>query len=60
MLLVRTGGIFGVLIALIVAAIFMFVVRPAIDDTTNRAFDTANRAIGSAAQQGRTTQTGTD
>ena len=45
MLLVRTGGIFGVLITLIVAGIFMFVVRPAINDTTDRAFDTADRAL---------------
>jgi hypothetical protein len=29
----------------------MFVVRPAINDTTDRAFDSANRAIDSAAQQ---------
>jgi hypothetical protein len=51
MLLVRTGGIFGVFVALIVAAIFMFVVRPAINDTTDRAFDATNRALDSAAQQ---------
>ena len=36
MLLVRTGGIFSVIVALIVAGIFMFVVRPAINDTTER------------------------
>ena len=49
MLLVRTGGIFGVFVALIVAGIFLFVVRPAINDTTNRAFDTADRALDEAA-----------
>jgi hypothetical protein len=36
--LVRTG------VALVVAGIFMFAVRPAINDTTDRAVDTANRA----------------
>lgn len=51
MLLVRTGGIFGVIISLVVAGIFLFVVRPAINDTTDRAFDTANRAIDTATQQ---------
>jgi hypothetical protein len=51
MLLVRTGGIFGVIVALIVAGIFMFVVRPAINDTTERAFDTADRALDQAQQQ---------
>jgi hypothetical protein len=51
MLLVRTGGIFSVFVALIVAGIFLFVVRPAINDTTNRAFDTANRALDQAQQQ---------
>ena len=45
MLLVRTGGIFGVFVSLIVAAIFFFVVRPAINDTTDRAFDTADRIL---------------
>jgi len=45
MLLVRTGGIFGVIVSLIVAGIFLFVVRPAINDTTDRAFDTADRII---------------
>ncbi len=44
MLLVRTGGRFGVLVALIVAGVFMFVVRPAINDTTERAFDAAGRS----------------
>ncbi len=39
MLLVRSGGI------------FMFVVRPAINDTTDRAFDTAGRALDQAQQQ---------
>jgi len=51
MLLVRSGGIFGVFIALIVAGIFLFVVRPAINDTTNRAFETADRALDQAARQ---------
>jgi hypothetical protein len=51
MLLVRTGGIFGVIVALIVAGIFLFVVRPAINDTTERAFDTADRALDQAQQQ---------
>ena len=51
MLLVRTGGIFGVFVALIVAGIFMFVVRPAINDTTDRAFDTADRALDQAQRQ---------
>jgi hypothetical protein len=51
MLLVRTGGVFGVIVALIVAGIFLFVVRPAINDTTERAFDTANRALDQAHRQ---------
>lgn len=51
MLLVRTGGIFGVLATLIVAGVVLFVVRPAINDTTDRAFDTANRALDHAQQQ---------
>jgi hypothetical protein len=51
MVLVRTGGIFGLLIALLVAALFMFVVRPAINDTTDRAFQTADRAIDQANKQ---------
>jgi hypothetical protein len=51
MLLVRTGGIFGVIVSLIVAGIFFFVVRPAINDTTDRAFDTADRIIDSTNQQ---------
>ena len=51
MLLVRTGGIFGVIVSLIVAGIFVFVVRPAINDTTDRAFDTADRIIDSTNQQ---------
>ena len=46
MLLVRTGGILGLGIALMVAALFVFVVRPAINDTTDRAFDSADRALG--------------
>jgi hypothetical protein len=53
MLLVRTGGIFGVIVSLIVAAIFFFVVRPAINDTTDRAFDHADRAMQRAEQQSR-------
>ena len=56
MLLVRTGGIFGVFVALIVAGIFMFVVRPAINDTTDRAFDTADRIIENSNQQLADTQ----
>jgi hypothetical protein len=40
-----------VLVALIVAGIFMFVVRPAINDTTQRAFDTADRALDQAQRQ---------
>ena len=51
MLLVRTGGIFGVIVSLIVAGIFLFVVRPAINDTTDRAFDTADRIIDNTNQQ---------
>jgi hypothetical protein len=51
MILVRTGGVFGLLIALLVAALFFFVVRPAIDDTTERAFQTADRALDQAATQ---------
>jgi len=51
MLLVRTGGIFGVIVSLIVAAIFLFVVRPAINDTTDRAFDTADRIIEDTNKQ---------
>ena len=57
MLLVRSGGIFGVFIALIVAGIFLFVVRPAINDTTNRAFETADRALDQAARQTDDVQT---
>jgi hypothetical protein len=51
MILVRTGGIFGLIIAAMVAALFLFVVRPAIDDTTDRAFDTADRALEDARSQ---------
>jgi hypothetical protein len=51
MILVRTGGIFGVLIAAMVAALFLFVVRPAIDDTTERAFDTADRVLDETSRQ---------
>ena len=43
-------GIFGVMIAAMVAALFLFVVRPAIDDTTDRALDAADRAIDDAAR----------
>ncbi len=46
MILVRTGGILGPVIALIAAALFLFVVRPAIDGPTDRAFDSADRALG--------------
>jgi hypothetical protein len=56
MLLVRTGGIFGVIVSLIVAGIFLFVVRPAINDTTDRAFDTADRIIDNTNQQIEQTQ----
>ncbi len=56
MLLVRTGGIFGVIVSLIVAGIFLFVVRPAINDTTDRAFDTADRIIDNTNQQIEDTQ----
>ena len=51
MILVRTGGIFGLIIAAMVAALFLFVVRPAINDTTDRAFDTADRALDEASRQ---------
>ena len=51
MILVRSGGVFGLFVALIVAGIFMFVVRPAINDTTDRAFETANRALDQSARQ---------
>jgi hypothetical protein len=51
MLLVRTGGVFGVIVSLIVAGIFLFVVRPAINDTTDRAFDTADRIIEDTNRQ---------
>ena len=51
MILVRTGGIFGLIIAAMVAALFLFVVRPAINDTTDRAFDTADRALDDARRQ---------
>ena len=51
MILVRTGGIFGLIIAAMVASLFLFVVRPAINDTTDRAFDTADRALGEASRQ---------
>ena len=56
MLLVRTGGIFGVFVSLIVAAIFFFVVRPAINDTTDRAFDRADRAMQQSQDMSRDIQ----
>src|SRR5688572_19473658 len=51
MILVRTGSLFGLVIAALVAALFFFVVRPAINDTTDRAFDTADRALDEASRQ---------
>ena len=51
MILVRTGGLFGLVIAALVAALFLFVVRPAINDTTDRAFESANRALDDATRQ---------
>jgi hypothetical protein len=51
MILVRTGGVLGVVIALLVAALFLFVVRPAINDTTQRAFDTADRMLDETSRQ---------
>jgi hypothetical protein len=56
MLLVRTGGIFGVIVSLIVAGIFFYVVRPAINDTTDRAFDTADRILDKTNRQLADTQ----
>ena len=56
MLLVRTGGIFGIFVSLIVAAIFFFVVRPAINDTTDRAFDRADRAMQQSQEMSRDIQ----
>jgi len=46
MLLVRTGGALRVAVALIVAGVFLFVVRPAINDTADRAFDQAREQTG--------------
>ena len=51
MILVRSGGIAGVFVALIVAGIFLFVVRPAINDTTDRAFEAADRALDQTARR---------
>jgi hypothetical protein len=51
MILVRTGGIFGLLIAATVAALFLFVVRPAINDTTQPAFDSADRVLDETSRQ---------
>src|SRR5215208_5648702 len=51
MLLVRSGGLIGVFVSLMVGALFLFVVRPAINDTTDRAFQTADRAIDQGARQ---------
>jgi hypothetical protein len=51
MILARTGGILGVLIAAMVAALFLFVVRPAINDTTERAFDTADRVLDETSRE---------
>jgi hypothetical protein len=51
MILVRTGGVLGLVIALMVAALFLFVVRPAINDTTERAFDTADRMLDDSRRQ---------
>src|SRR5215208_5497028 len=51
MLLVRSGGLIGVFVSLMVGALFLFVVRPAINDTTDRAFQAADRAIDQAARQ---------
>ena len=45
MILVRPGGALGLAIAVMVAALFLFVVRPAIEDTTRRAFDTSGRML---------------
>jgi hypothetical protein len=51
MILVRPGGVLGLVIALMVAALFLFVVRPAINDTTERAFDTADRMLDETSRQ---------
>jgi hypothetical protein len=51
MILVRPGGVLGLVIALMVAALFLFVVRPAIDDTTQRAFDNADRMLDETSRQ---------
>jgi hypothetical protein len=56
MLLVRTGGILGVIVSLTVAALFLFVVRPAVNDTTDRAFDTADRILDNTDQRIEDTQ----
>ena len=51
MILVRSGGIAGVGIALMVAGVFLLVVRPAIDDTTGRALETADRVLDETGTQ---------
>jgi hypothetical protein len=51
MYIARTGGLIGAFISLAVVVFLFFVVRPAINDTTDRAFDTANRAIDEASRQ---------
>jgi hypothetical protein len=45
MILVRTGGGLGLVVTLMVAALLVLVVRPAIDRTTERAFDGADRML---------------
>lgn len=47
MIVVRPGGILGVVIAGLMAAFFVFVLRPAIDDTTDRAWEATTRALDS-------------
>jgi hypothetical protein len=51
MILVRPGGVLGLVIALMVAALLLFVVRPAINDTTQRAFDSADRMLDESRRQ---------
>lgn len=46
MIVVRPGGILGLVIAATIAALFVYVVRPAIEATTDGAWDTATRALG--------------
>jgi hypothetical protein len=52
MILVRPGGVLGLVIALTVAALFLIVVRPAIEDTTRRAFDGADRMLSQGVSIG--------